>query len=276
MLCLSHCYPLLPSQRHQAAVRRAVCLSLSLLPIPLHRSDTKLLCDMLHGLTAASLGDLDAVSRCTRSFYQTRKPLAGTINTLANALYRVFCWSPWEPHEEMRQACFDYLSLGGVYSSGPVSLLSGLNPRPSVLVMHFFMVALFGCGRLLLPRPTLRGVWMAVLLLYCACRIILPIIASEVSADAGWMPCYAPPVSHAGAHMLWQRGRVPGAPSCTSLHCSAPPCTILNLSASHTPPIHPTQGVQAVFLPGLMAPPSTDSSLADKLPHAGATTKKHD
>ena len=40
----------------------------------------------------------------------------------------------------MRQACFDYLSLGGVYSAGPISLLSGLNPKPSVLVMHFFMV----------------------------------------------------------------------------------------------------------------------------------------
>ena len=44
-------------------------------------------------------------------------------------------------HEEMRQACFDYLSLGGIYSAGPISLLSGLNPKPSVLVMHFFMVS---------------------------------------------------------------------------------------------------------------------------------------
>jgi hypothetical protein len=43
-------------------------------------------------------------------------------------------------HEEMRQACFDYLSLGGIYSSGPIALLSGLCPSPSVLVMHFFMV----------------------------------------------------------------------------------------------------------------------------------------
>ena len=59
-------------------------------------------------------------------------------------------------HEEMRQACFDYLRLGGWYSAGPVSLLSGLNPRPSILVMHFFAVAVFGVGRLLTPRPTLR------------------------------------------------------------------------------------------------------------------------
>jgi squalene monooxygenase len=68
----------------------------------------------------------------------------------------VFCYKGSAAHEEMRQACFDYLRLGGWYSAGPVSLLSGLNPRPSVLVMHFFAVAVFGVGRLLMPRPTLR------------------------------------------------------------------------------------------------------------------------
>jgi len=56
----------------------------------------------------------------------------------------------------MRQACFEYLKLGGIYSSGPISLLSGLAPKPSLLVMHFFMVALYGVGRLLRPRPTFK------------------------------------------------------------------------------------------------------------------------
>ena len=49
----------------------------------------------------------------------------------------------------MRQACFDYLRLGGVYAQGPISLLSGLNPRPFVLVAHFFMVAIYGVRLLL-------------------------------------------------------------------------------------------------------------------------------
>ena len=40
-------------------------------------------------------------------------------------LLQVFCATGDKAHEEMRQACFDYLSLGGIYSSGPVSLLSG-------------------------------------------------------------------------------------------------------------------------------------------------------
>jgi squalene monooxygenase len=91
----------------------------------------------------------------------------------------------------MRQACFDYLSLGGVYSSGPISLLGGLNPRPSVLVMHFFMVALYGVGRLLLPRPSLKKLWLAILLLLGASRIILPIIWAE-GIRAVFLPALAP------------------------------------------------------------------------------------
>ena len=69
---------------------------------------------------------------------------------------QVFCYNGVAAHEEMRQACFEYLQLGGVYSSGPISLLSGLAPKPSLLVMHFFMVALYGVGRLLTPRPTFK------------------------------------------------------------------------------------------------------------------------
>jgi hypothetical protein len=32
-------------------------------------------------------------------------------------LPQVFCASDSRAHEEMRQACFDYLALGGMYSS---------------------------------------------------------------------------------------------------------------------------------------------------------------
>ena len=140
-------------------------------------SDTALLCEMLRPLP--NLEDPIATSDATAAFYVRRKPLSATINTLANALYNVFCQGESAAHEEMRQACFDYLKLGGMYSAGPVSLLSGLNPRPSVLVAHFFMVALYGVGRLLVPRPTLRGLWVGAMLVYSACCIILPIIKAE-------------------------------------------------------------------------------------------------
>lgn len=93
------------------------------------------------------------------------QPVSSTINTLAGALYKVFCASPDPAKKEMRQACFDYLSLGGVFSTGPVALLSGLNPRPLSLVCHFFAVAVYGVGRLLLPFPSPKRVWLGARLL---------------------------------------------------------------------------------------------------------------
>ncbi|THG04452.1 hypothetical protein TEA_002699 [Camellia sinensis var. sinensis] len=106
-------------------------------------------------------------------------PVASTINTLAGALYKVFCASPDQARKEMREACFDYLSLGGVCSTGPVSLLSGLNPRPLTLVLHFFAVAIFGVGRLLLPFPSPKRMWIGAKLISGASGIILPIIKAE-------------------------------------------------------------------------------------------------
>nr|VDD12726.1 unnamed protein product [Brassica oleracea] len=69
-----------------------------------------------------SLKDKEALSKYIESFYTLRKPVASTINTLAGALYKVFLASSDEAKTEMREACFDYLSLGGVCSSGPVAL----------------------------------------------------------------------------------------------------------------------------------------------------------
>ncbi|EFJ48412.1 hypothetical protein VOLCADRAFT_74714 [Volvox carteri f. nagariensis] len=152
-------------------------------------SDCSLLVDMLRPLP--TLGDALATAQRTADFYTRRKPLSATINTLANALYKVFCSTGDPAQEEMRQACFEYLAQGGICAAGPISLLSGLNPRPSVLVQHFFMVALFGVGRLLLPRPSLRGIYMAVALLAVACRIIFPIIAAE-GVRAVFLPALAP------------------------------------------------------------------------------------
>lgn len=73
----------------------------------------------------------------------------------------------------MREACFDYLSLGGVFSEGPVSLLSGLNPRPLSLVAHFFAVAIFGVGRLLLPFPSPKRLWIGARLISVSIYLII-------------------------------------------------------------------------------------------------------
>lgn len=102
-------------------------------------SDVILLRDLLRPLH--SLDNAYSLCKYFESFYTLRKPVASTINTLAGALYKVFSASSDPAREEIRQACFDYLRLGGVFSSGPISILSGLNPRPLGLVLHFFVVA---------------------------------------------------------------------------------------------------------------------------------------
>lgn len=140
-------------------------------------SDIVILRDLLRPLN--NLHDVTTLCNYLESFYTLRKPVASTINTLAGALYKVFCASPDEARQEMRRACFDYLSLGGVFSRGPVSLLSGLNPRPLSLVLHFFGVAVFAVGRLLLPFPSPKRVWLGARLLSGASGIIFPIIGAE-------------------------------------------------------------------------------------------------
>ncbi|KAK1414582.1 hypothetical protein QVD17_30329 [Tagetes erecta] len=140
-------------------------------------SDIVLLRDLLRPLQ--NLNDPSTLCNYLECFYTLRKPVSSTINTLAGALYKVFCASPDPARKEMRNACFDYLSLGGMCSEGPISLLSGLNPRPLVLFLHFFAVALYGVGRLLIPFPSPQRVWLGARLISGASGIIFPIIKSE-------------------------------------------------------------------------------------------------
>ncbi|KAL8228636.1 hypothetical protein R6Q59_000562 [Mikania micrantha] len=126
-------------------------------------SDIVVLRDLLKPLH--DFTDAHSLTKYLESFYTLRKPVASTINTLAGALYKVFCASPDQAMKEMREACFSYLSLGGACSSGPVSLLSGLNPSPFGLVLHFFAVAVYGFGRLLLPLPTPKRLWIGIRLI---------------------------------------------------------------------------------------------------------------
>lgn len=140
-------------------------------------SDIVVLRDLLKPLR--DLNDAASLTKYLESFYTLRKPVASTINTLAGALYKVFSASSDDARKEMREACFDYLSLGGNFSAGPVALLSGLNPRPLSLVLHFFAVAVFGVGRLLLPFPSPKGMWIGLRLISSASGIIFPIIKAE-------------------------------------------------------------------------------------------------
>ncbi|XP_020535089.1 squalene epoxidase 3 isoform X1 [Jatropha curcas] len=140
-------------------------------------SDIVLLRNLLRPLH--DLNDAFALCKYLESFYTLRKPMASTINTLAGALYKVFSVSTDIARNEMRQACFDYLSLGGVFSNGPIALLSGLNPRPLSLVLHFFAVAIYGLSRLMLPFPSPKSLWTGARLIQAASGIIFPIMKAE-------------------------------------------------------------------------------------------------
>ena len=94
--------------------------------------------------------------------------MASTINILANAMYEVLCASSDPARKEMRQACFNYMSLGGIYSSGLMSIFFSLNPCPWSLVFHFFALAIYGVLCLLRPFPSPKRLWIgARLMLVC-------------------------------------------------------------------------------------------------------------
>ena len=64
-------------------------------------------------------------------------------------------------------------------AAGPIALLGGLETNPLTLVAHFFSVALFGVGRLMVPLPAPARIWKGVNLLKGAETIIVPIVSGE-------------------------------------------------------------------------------------------------
>ena len=149
-------------------------------------SDISILRALLRDIN--DLSDADIVARKLNQFYEERKPLSSTINILANALYTLFCARDSPALVEMRKACFDYLSSGGRMSSDPVGMLGGLKPQRFLLVAHFTAVALYGCGRALLPFPTKSRVSRAWSIFRESFNIIKPLIDAENLYPISWVP----------------------------------------------------------------------------------------
>lgn len=130
------------------------------------------------------LSDGVAIQLMEQAFRQRRLSHAATVNVLAQALYALF--SATKDHEDMKQlqrACFEYFRLGGSCVSGPVSLLSGIEPKLSVLVYHFFAVALFSVWLAMRSATTPFHLFANFLnglcVLWKAAWIILPVIQQE-------------------------------------------------------------------------------------------------
>jgi squalene monooxygenase len=140
-------------------------------------------------------------------FLTKRVDYAGTINVLACALHGVFSTPNGDQTRHLlRQACFDYLALGGAYAAGPIGLLSGLTPKPLVLTTHFFLVAFYGAGNILNRQGiSLQSFQRIHLLLRVACTIIMPLLRAEKTTvlSGGFLQTVAkilfPPIEMSGA-----------------------------------------------------------------------------
>ncbi|MBA0751090.1 hypothetical protein Gogos_002456 [Gossypium gossypioides] len=127
-------------------------------------SDVVILRDLLRPLH--DLSDASAICKYLESFYTLRKPMSSTINILANVLQKVFSASSNPAMENLQQTFLGYLRLGGVFSYRISAMFSGLCPRPLSLAFHFFSIAIYGVGRLLLPFPSPKRLWDGAKLLW--------------------------------------------------------------------------------------------------------------
>ncbi|CDU24191.1 related to squalene monooxygenase [Sporisorium scitamineum] len=165
------------------------------------------------------LADWSQISPALRSWHWNRKGLSSVINILAQALYSLF-GADDENLEVLREGCFKYFEMGGECVNGPVSLLSGLAPRPMLLVGHFFAVALYSIYALfvhprfypaeqrtrtpsLLEYPAL--VWRSIMVFYTACIVLLPVVFTEMKSN---IPRLTPTSSASSAGARGSKGSI--------------------------------------------------------------------
>lgn len=87
-------------------------------------------------------GNFSVIKGLLHRFREERKQSSAVVNVLSVALYSLFS-APSPELQILQRGCFRYFLRGGDCVSGPVSLLSGLTPRPSMLFYHFFSVAFY-------------------------------------------------------------------------------------------------------------------------------------
>lgn len=104
--------------------------------------DAYLLSQKLGALPNRELFNHDTIKTILSDFRSERKNSSVVVNVLSIALYQLFAAQSPEL-KILQNGCFKYFLCGGDCINGPISLLSGMEPRPSLLFYHFFAVAFF-------------------------------------------------------------------------------------------------------------------------------------
>ncbi|KAF9917981.1 Squalene epoxidase [Linnemannia zychae] len=133
-------------------------------------------------LTGNVLTDQEVTMVQMELFFWKRKELTAVINILAQALYALFSGSS-NNLMALRNGCFSYFQQGGNCTQGPVDLLSGMNKSRTTLAYHFYRVAFhtiwltFHNASSYTEFPLLF--LKAILILWTACVVFLPLVWSE-------------------------------------------------------------------------------------------------
>ncbi|KAH7117844.1 squalene monooxygenase [Dendryphion nanum] len=145
--------------------------------------DVLLLSQLLSPEAVPHLEKTDQVLRQIAKFHWSRKNGSSVINILAMALYALFAADD-SRLMTLQNGCFRYFQRGGTCISEPAGLLAGLISTPSVLVYHFFAVALYAVWRKMVEGPVWRAPYVlfveSVLVILKACVVIGPYLVWEV------------------------------------------------------------------------------------------------
>ncbi|XP_024979057.1 squalene monooxygenase-like [Cynara cardunculus var. scolymus] len=150
-------------------------------------TDIVLLRDLLR-----PLHDLNDAYKHLQRFYTLRKPMSFTLNTVAGVGYKMFCASSDLVSRELRSACFSYLTLGHWFTDGLMAIFSGLDQRPVALFLQGTMMGAYIVGRLLMPFPSPKRLWLAAKLIPVAIGVIFPVIKSEGIMQVIFFPTKVP------------------------------------------------------------------------------------
>jgi len=137
--------------------------------------------DLLHNMDLQDFRTYDILMSAWSTFLRQRSSKHSfVVNVLSGALYELFS-SPDEHLKALKFACIEYFKLGGQCVTGPVGLLSVLDPKPSLLIKHFFAVALYAIYFSVKKEgwAVHKAVINSSMILYKACWVLFPLVLAE-------------------------------------------------------------------------------------------------